>query len=60
MFWCFTQKNTRRNIGTLQDIASKYNTSYRRSIEIALKYVNKDKGWINSVLDKVVWKKSLP
>ena len=60
MFWYFTQKNTRRNIGTLQDIASKYNTSYRRSIEIALKYVNKDKGWINSVLDKVVWKKSLP
>ena len=60
MFWCFTQKNTRRNIGTLQDSASKYNASYRRSIEIALKYVNKDKGWINSVLDKVVWKKSLP
>ena len=60
MFWYFTQKNTRRNIGTLQDIASKYNASYRRSIEIALKYVNKDKGWTNSVLDKVVWKKSLP
>ena len=60
MFWYFTQKNNKRHIGILQDIASKYNASYVRSIEIALKYVNKGKGWINSVLDKAAWKKTPP
>ena len=50
MFWQFTKKNTRRYIDILQDIASKYNTSYHRSIKIVPKDVNKDKetqAWIN-------------
>ena len=50
MFWHFTKKNTRRYIDILQDIPSKYNTSYHRSIKIAPIDVNKDKEtqvWIN-------------
>ena len=37
MFRYFTKKNTRRYIDILQDIASKYNASYHRSIKMAPK-----------------------
>ena len=50
MFRYFTKKNTRRYIDILQDIASKYNASYDRSIKMAPKDVDKDKEtqvWIN-------------
>ena len=50
MFRYFTKKNTKRYIDTLQDIASKCNASYHRSIKVAPKDVNKDKEtqvWIN-------------
>ena len=50
MFRYFTKKNTSRYIDILQDIASKYNASYHRSIKMATKDVNKDKEtqvWIN-------------
>ena len=39
----FTKKNTRRYIDVLQDIASKYNASYHRSIKVTPKDVHKDK-----------------
>ena len=50
MFRYFTKKNARKFIGILEDIASKYNASYHRSIKMAPKDVNKDKEtqvWIN-------------
>ena len=50
MFRYFKKKNTRRYIDILQDIASKYNVSYYRSIKMAPKDVSKDKEtqvWIN-------------
>ena len=50
MFRYFKKKSTRRYIDILQDIASKYNASYYRSIKMAPKDVNKDKEtqvWIN-------------
>ena len=50
MFRYFTKKNTRRYIDTLQDIASKYNASYHRSVKMTPKDVNKDKEtqvWLN-------------
>ena len=50
MFRYFTKKNARRYIDTLQDIVSKYNASYHKSIKMAPKNVNKDKEtqvWIN-------------
>ena len=50
MFRYFTKKIARRYIDILQAIASKYNTSYHRSIKVAPKDVNKDKEtqvWIN-------------
>ena len=46
----FTKKNTRRYINIFQEIASKYNASYHRSIKMAPKDFNKDKEtqvWIN-------------
>ena len=43
VFRYFTKKNTRRYIDILQDIASKYNAPYHRSIKVAPKDVNKDK-----------------
>ena len=47
MFRYFTKKITRKYIDILQDIASKYNASYHRSIKMAPKDVN-------SSLDKPV------
>ena len=50
MFGYFTKENTSRYIDILQDIASKYNASYHRSIKMGTKDVNKDKEtqvWIN-------------
>ena len=50
MFRYFTKKNTRRYIDILQDIASKYNASYHRSVKMPPKDVNKDKEtqvWLN-------------
>ena len=43
MFRYFTKKNTRSYIDILRDIASKYNTSYDRSIKMAPKHNKKDK-----------------
>ena len=53
----FTNKNTRRYIDVLQDIASKYSASYHRNIKMAPKNVHRDKEtqvWIN------LYKKRLP
>ena len=50
MFRYLTKENTTRYIDIRQDIASKYNASYNRSIKMATKCVNKDKEtqvWIN-------------
>ena len=50
MFRYFTKRNTERYIDILQDIASKCNASYHKSIKMATKDVNKDKEtqvWIN-------------
>ena len=46
----FIKKNTRKYIDIFEDIASKYNASYHRSIKMATTDVNKDKEtqvWIN-------------
>ena len=43
MFRYFAKKNTRRYIDIFQDIASKYNASYQRSIKMTPIDVNKDK-----------------
>ena len=43
MFQYFTKRNTERYIDILQDIASKYNASYHKSIKMATKDVIKDK-----------------
>ena len=42
MFRYFIKKNTRRYIDILQDIGSKYNASYHRSIKMVPKYVRTD------------------
>ena len=50
MFWYFKKKNTRRYIDILQDIASKYNASCKRSIKMVPKDVSKDSEtqvWVN-------------
>ena len=50
IFRYLTKENTASYIDIRQDIASKYNASYNRSIKMAPKCVNKDKEtqvWIN-------------
>ena len=50
IFRYFKKKNTRTYIDILQDIPSKYNASYHRSIKLTSKDVHKDKEtqvWIN-------------
>ena len=50
MFRYFKKENTKMCIDVPQDIASKYNACYQRSIKMSPKDVNKDKEtqfWIN-------------